>query len=537
MKRLPASVCVYPTRATLLLLLAAALAGGLLPVRDATASQTEIRIGVLAHRGKAAALKNWQPTADYLTHRIPAYRFVIVPLENATIDPAVAQQNVDFVHTNPGSYVMLESKYGVTRMLTQRNLRQGGVYTEFGAVIFTRANRDDIQSLADLKGKSFMGVGKDTFGGFLMAQRELQDAGVNPFKDFKRLEFAGLPQDNIVYAVRDAKVDAGTVRTDILEGMATEGKIDLGQFKVVGARQHPGFPFRASTRLYPEWAFARLKHVSEELAQHVAIALLSLPPDSPAAQASQSAGWTVPLDYTSVHDLYRELRIGPYTEHGQVGLFEAARQHWRWIVALTLVPILLVLNILHILSLNRHLGEARQRLEESNVELQRLSSQDGLTGIANHRIFEERLASEWARAAREQVPLSIIMADIDHFKLLNDSDGHLAGDACLRQVAQALDQVVRRPADLLARYGGEEFIVILPGVDAPGALAMASRMREAVEALGLPNQGTGGLVTVSLGAACEVPSPGRSAEALVARADQAMYQAKQAGRNQFTLAD
>lgn len=87
-----------------------------------------------------------------------------------------------------------------------------------------------------------MGVGKDTFGGFLMAQRELQAAGVNPFKHFERLEFSGLPQDAIVYAVRDGRVDAGTVRTDLLEGMAAEGRIDLAEFKAIGARSHPDFP-------------------------------------------------------------------------------------------------------------------------------------------------------------------------------------------------------------------------------------------------------------------------------------------------------
>jgi diguanylate cyclase (GGDEF)-like protein len=518
------------------LVFAGVLALYLFPLRDTLAQQPEIGIAVLAHRGEAAALKNWQATADYLTRTIPTHRFVIVPLKNATLGQAVAEQKVDFVLTNPGSYVTLESTYGVTRMLTMRSLRQGRVYSEFGAVVFTRADRDDLQSLADLKGKSFMGVGKDTFGGFQMAQLELQEAGVDPFDDLKRLEFAGLPQDNIVYAVRDGKVDAGTVRTDTLEGMAAEGKIDLAQFKAIGARPYPGFPFLVSTRLYPEWAFARLKHTPEDLAQQVVIALLSLPPDSPAAKASQSAGWTVPLDYTPVHELFRELHVGPYAELGKVSLIDVVRLYWPWIIALTLVPALLMLNLLHILRLNRNLKEVKQRLEVSNVELQRLSSQDGLTGVANHRVFEETLAREWARAAREQTPLALIMADIDHFKLLNDSDGHLAGDECLKQVAQALDQAVRRPADLLARYGGEEFVAILPGLNAPRALAMAERMREAVEGLHLPNHGTGSLVTVSLGVASVVPRPGTSAEIFVGHADHAMYQAKEAGRNQVKLA-
>jgi two-component system, chemotaxis family, response regulator WspR len=131
--------------------------------------------------------------------------------------------------------------------------------------------------------------------------------------------------------------------------------------------------------------------------------------------------------------------------------------------------------LFYILRLNRSLRETRLRLEASNIELKQLSSQDGLTGVANHRVFEERLACEWARASRDHAPLALVMADIDCFKLLNDTDGHLAGDVCLREVAQTLDQSVHRPADLLARYGGEEFVAILPGTDLPGAHAIAER--------------------------------------------------------------
>jgi diguanylate cyclase (GGDEF)-like protein len=531
----PAFARTRPLRTVLVLL--TALACGVLPARAALANPPDVRIAVLAHRGEEAALENWQATADYLTHAIPARRFVIVPLMNSTLGLAVAAQDVDFVLTNPGSYVTLESQHGVTRMLTLRALRQGRVLTEFGAVIFTRTDRDDIRTLADLKGKAFMGVGKETFGGFMMAQRELQAAGVNPFRHFARLEFSGLPQDAIVYAVRDARVDAGTVRTDLLEGMAAEGKIDLDEFKAIGARSRPDFPFLASTRLYPEWAFARLKHVPDELAQQVAIALLSQPADSPATLASQSAGWTVPLDYTPVHELFRELRAGPYQSPGEVHLVDVVRQYWLWIAALTMVPAVLGFTLFYILRLNRSLKETRLRLVASNIKLQRLSSQDGLTGVANHRVFEERLAREWARASRDHTPLALVMADIDHFKLLNDSDGHLAGDACLREVAQTLSQSTQRPADLLARYGGEEFVAILPGIVLSGAHTIAERMRKAIEALGLPNHGSGGIVTISLGVASVVPHPGMSATELLDQADHAMYRAKEDGRNQTRLAE
>jgi len=263
---------------------------------------------------------------------------------------------------------------------------------------------------------------------------------------------------------------------------------------------------------------------------------LSLPPDSRAARTSQSAGWTVPRDYTPVHELFKALRVGPYKDLGKVSFVDVVRHYWPWILVLILAMALMVANILYIRRLNRYLKEVTLSLEKSNIELQRLSTQDGLTGVANHRLFEETLAREWARAARERAPLSIVMIDIDHFKLLNDSDGHLAGDDCLKRVAQALNQAVRRPADFLARYGGEEFIAILPGTDMDGATMVAERLREAVEDSHLVNRGTGRFVTVSLGVASAVPSPGTSGEVLVATADRAMYQAKEAGRNQVRRA-
>lgn len=291
----------------LIVLLAPAAAG---------AADKMVRIGLLAHREES--LKLWSPTADYLTQKIPGYRFLVVPLDNHTIGSVVERGEVDFILTNPGSYVELEARHGVTRMLTLRNLRQGHAYTMFGSVIFTRADHPHVKNLQDLRGRSFMAVDRNAFGGFLIAWREFKDRGIDPFSDFTEIRFVGLPQDPIVYAVRDGKADAGMVRTDTLERMATDGKIRLEQFRILNSQQVPGFPFALSTRLYPEWPFAKVRQTSDELAQKVAVALLSLPPGHPAVKASKSAGWTVPLDYTPVHDLYRELRVGPYKDYGRL---------------------------------------------------------------------------------------------------------------------------------------------------------------------------------------------------------------------------
>ena len=184
------------------------------------------------------------------------------------------------------------------------------------------------------------------------------------------------------------------------------------------------------------------------------------------------------------------------------------------------------------------LREMQQELEVKNAELERLSSQDGLTGIANRRIFDEFIDKEWMRAAREKQPISLILIDIDHFKLYNDNYGHQGGDDCLRRVAQALASTVRRPGDLVARYGGEEFAVVMPGTDAEGAASIADALRSRIEELHLRHEfsTTADHVTISLGVATMVPDGSQQAEVLVAAADKALYEAKESGRNRYHLA-
>ena len=183
--------------------------------------------------------------------------------------------------------------------------------------------------------------------------------------------------------------------------------------------------------------------------------------------------------------------------------------------------------------MQQQLEEANQQLQQRNAELDRLSTLDGLTGIANRRYFDETLESEWRRAIREQAPLSLVMIDIDFFKLFNDNYGHQGGDDCLRQVAGALQKTVCRSGDLLARYGGEEFAVILPNTPAQGAMIMAEKLRAAVQALKLRHaySKVSDIVTLSLGVATMLPAQGMDAEVLVAAADQALYEAKEEGRD------
>ena len=172
-------------------------------------------------------------------------------------------------------------------------------------------------------------------------------------------------------------------------------------------------------------------------------------------------------------------------------------------------------------------------LQRDRSALQTIVWTDALTGVANRRFLDQALSGAGRRELLASQPLSVLMIDIDHFKLLNDARGHLAGDACLRDVAQALRQALVRPGDVLARYGGEEFIVLLQEAGSTGAIVVAERLRAAVEALRIAHPGhSPGVVTVSIGAASAASQGRASTESLIAAADKALYEAKSSGRNQ-----
>jgi diguanylate cyclase (GGDEF)-like protein len=194
---------------------------------------------------------------------------------------------------------------------------------------------------------------------------------------------------------------------------------------------------------------------------------------------------------------------------------------------------------------SRHLFAERMRellqrdvIARQQIELGRQAHTDELTGLPNRRSLDASLNAEWRRAVREGAPLSAIMVDIDHFKQYNDAKGHAAGDDCLRQVAGCLSRCLRRAGDMAARYGGEEFTVLLPGTDLAGAGSLAEAIRREIQILGLPHECTSpGCLTVSLGVASRLDDASDTPQAMLARADKALYAAKAAGRNAVHLFD
>lgn len=174
------------------------------------------------------------------------------------------------------------------------------------------------------------------------------------------------------------------------------------------------------------------------------------------------------------------------------------------------------------------------QLERANAALERVANEDGLTGLANRRAFDEFVALVWRLSLREHVPVALVLLDVDCFKAYNDRYGHPAGDECLRQVAQAVRGLAKRPLDLVARYGGEEFAIVLGRTALAGAADIAETMRHAVESLRIVHEGgIGGIVTVSIGIAALVADENHQCDDLVAEADRCLYQAKNKGRNRI----
>lgn len=179
------------------------------------------------------------------------------------------------------------------------------------------------------------------------------------------------------------------------------------------------------------------------------------------------------------------------------------------------------------------ISDMRDQLNQLNTELETLSQLDSLTQIYNRRTFNEIAQQLWLVAARQQLPISALMIDVDHFKLYNDHYGHPAGDTCLKKVSSIIKTCLHRPADLIGRYGGEEFIVLLPETDINGAFRVAEEINKAIEAEGLQHEAspTKGYVTVSVGGASCSRTKGHSLEELIKTADRALYKAKRSGRN------
>jgi len=181
------------------------------------------------------------------------------------------------------------------------------------------------------------------------------------------------------------------------------------------------------------------------------------------------------------------------------------------------------------------LKTALQKLSRAHDMLKELTTIDAVTGIKNRQFFDESFALEWKRASRQRYPISLLLLDLDHFKLVNDTHGHLAGDECLNTIAAAITSKLKRPADILARYGGEEFVIILPHTYNSNAYLLAEQIRSHIETLPITADGADIHITISIGVSTITPRQDNDRKELIAAADAALYEAKDLGRNKVCI--
>jgi diguanylate cyclase (GGDEF)-like protein len=499
---------------------------GAVSASAANAPVKTIRVGITAFRDKAQTVREWQPTMDYLAERIPGTRFIAIPMALPDFEVALPKGEIDYVITNPQEYILLESLFGVSRVATLVKRENDKIVGDFGGVIFTRHDRQDINNLADVRNRRIAAIDRLSFAGFLAQYDVLRKSGIDIDAE-ATLSYLGFPQDLCVQAVLRGDTDIGFVRTGLLEAMAKEGKLDLRQIKVINPVSAGDFPFLASTPLYPEWPIAVTRGAPLALTNDIVAALLLMPPDAPPAKSARYYRWSSPHDYNSVAELMHRYRIRPFDHPAQVTLTELFQRYGAHISAgAALFSAILIFLYLRSQRLNVALNAAQRRLSE-------MAYYDPLTRLPNRMLLDDRLNQGIAQAKRAGTILAVGLIDLDGFKPINDTFGHKVGDAVLQEVAHRLSSILRE-GDTVARLGGDEFVVLLGNLQSVDESSdVASRLLSilATKSKCCPSAATSASIGFSF-----FPADALEPDDLLRKADQAMYQAKRAGGNQVMCA-
>ena len=347
-----------------------------LTTAEETAAST-YRLGVLAFRSPEQTQARWQPTAEAVQAGLPdGSRLELVVLKQDELDQAVAAHRVDYVLTQPEHYVLLRERHGLAALVTLMPLAGGRPVTQFGGVIFARADRQDLRTLEDVAGKRVMAVHEHSFGAFRMQQWELLKRGIQLPRDVTRLEFSGQPQDKAVQAVLEGRADVGFVRTGVLEALAAEGRIPLDTLQVLNRQPDASFPQMLSTTLYPEWPLAAVRGTPEAINKALTLALLNIRPDSAAARAGQYYGFSPPGDYTPLEAVLLRLRVHPKS----LDAFDVRDVWQKYSLPLaSLLGILLLLTLATLWRLRRDSRLIRKAAHERSLLLSSLG--EGVYGI------------------------------------------------------------------------------------------------------------------------------------------------------------
>ncbi len=343
-----------------------------------------LHFGVLAYRPKEITLAQWLPLAQELEKNLPGYHVELEPLNYPELDKAAKEKQLDFVLTNPEHYILLKNIIGMNAVGTMITLEKGHPLTQFSGVIFTRADRTDIQTLADLNDKTIASPGEQSLGGYLMERWELEKNNIQA----KRYIFTGMPHDNVVEEVLSGNADVGFVRSGLLEKLERNGKISLGENATVRVlATHPvtdEMPVLHSTDHYPEWAFSVRKDIDNEIAKRVSLTLLNIKSDSDIAKFEGIAGFNSPADYTPVEVLMLRLRAHP----DELKYFDFADVMFRYktnVFIGIIFAVIIIFFIVVLVTIIRKLRQTKQHLSESHAQISLLlnSMAEGAYGVDN----------------------------------------------------------------------------------------------------------------------------------------------------------
>ncbi|MFI4912767.1 MAG: ABC transporter substrate binding protein [Sedimentisphaeraceae bacterium JB056] len=412
-----------------------------------------LRLGVLANRGRDKCIEQWSATADYLTLKVPEYHVELVPLEFNQIKVAAAKQTVDFIITNPAQFIELYKNYQLSAIATMISEYKSRNFMQYGGVIITRADRSDIKDIDDLKGKSVISPGEQSFGGWYMVLRELDDNNIDILQDFDDLSFADNNYDVIRQVVK-GKSDVGFIRTGILERVEADTDISVDELKIVNPYPTTEeFPFVHSTMLYPEWPIVSVKSDSD-LDRIVSGALIAMPKDSMAAVYAGSGGWTIPQSYQSVADCLMHIGAKPYEGYGQVKITKILSRYWKWLTAAAIFILMLIGFNIYSSRLNFKLKSLSNSLSEKEKLLNSTlhSIGDGfITTDKDGKVWDMNPVAEkltgWSLKDAKGYPLEEV------FDIINNQTGKMAENPALRALKEGIVFELANHTDLVSRDG------------------------------------------------------------------------------------
>lgn len=306
-----------------------------------TLAAEEVHIGILDWRTLEDFEQHWLPSLQSLEKEMPAHRIVLHPMTLNELNKAVADNQLDFLITNPGHYVALSSQYEVAPLAQLQHLKEGLPLNHVGSVFLTRQGRSDLNQFTDLKGLTIGAVSAESFGGYqlMLDTLHLQHKDVNRWDI--NWNFTGFPMDQLVERLLTDEFDAIILRSCLAEVMALEGSVDLSSLRLIGDQAIQGYPCMISSAVYPGWPLLRTAKVNDTLARQVLAALMQ----SESILIDQDVVyWQPPVSYQSVYEVFERLRIGPFAAFPHNPIMHWLIMHRHWFYAALALLVLLVLH-------------------------------------------------------------------------------------------------------------------------------------------------------------------------------------------------